>query len=297
LASLQVDPEAPSIWFAASGSQRLTASDRQSSWGSKPGAGAGAGAVADLAIDSPFYTAGGGSSQTGSAPGAAGKATLHQGLQHAAAVEQAVALATGGGWERALEQAAEDHAAAAAAAAAAASAPSPADVIPPADETAAAAVADVAAAAAAAAKAAHQSPADAASASAASVGSSRLDLRKQLTLKYPVVITPSGKPESLGVWPQVAQRQTTAALYTTLSSLPTACFWLPVAAEHVDDFRGPLRADALAEIYAGRHEKVPPSVLWEAIHFLKYSYAGGCASWGRQAGRVGEMACGGHAGE
>ena len=205
LASLQVDPEAPSIWFAASGSQRLTASDRQSSWGSKPGAGAGAGAVAgeqDLAVDSPFYTAGGGSSQTGSAPGAAGKATLHQGLQHAAAVEQAVALATGGGWERALEQAAEDHAAAAAAAAAAASAPSPADVIPPADETAAAAVADVAAAAAAAAKAAHQSPADAASASAASVGSSRLDLRKQLTLKYPVVITPSGKPESLGGWAQ-----------------------------------------------------------------------------------------------
>ena len=193
-----MDPEAPSIWFAASGSQRLTASDRQSSWGSKPGAGAGAGAVAgeqDLAVDSPFYTAGGGSSQTGSAPGAAGKATLHQGLQHAAAVEQAVALATSGGWEHAAEQAAEDHAAAA-------SAPSPADVIPPADETAAAAVADVAAAAAAAAKAAHQSPADAASASAASVGSSRLDLRKQLTLKYPVVITPSGKPESLGGWAQ-----------------------------------------------------------------------------------------------
>jgi hypothetical protein len=196
LASLQVDPEAPSIWFAASGSQRLTASDRQSSWGSKPGAGAGAGAgEQDLAVDSPFYTAGGGSSQTGSAPGAAGKATLHQGLQHAAAVEQAVALATSGGWEHAAEQAAEDHAAAA-------SAPSPADVIPPADETAAAAVADVAAAAAAAAKAAHQSPADAASASAASVGSSRLDLRKQLTLKYPVVITPSGKPESLGGWAQ-----------------------------------------------------------------------------------------------
>ena len=58
-----------------------------------------------------------------------------------------------------------------------------------------------------------------------------------------------------------------------------------MAAEHVDDFRGPLRADALAEIYAGRHEKVPPSVLREAIHFLKYSYAGGCAPrGGRPAG-------------
>lgn len=45
-------------------------------------------------------------------------------------------------------------------------------------------------------------------------------------------------------------------------------------AEHVNDFRGPLRADALAEIYAGRHDKVPPCVLREAVHFLKYSYAG-----------------------
>ena len=77
------------------------------------------------------------------------------------------------------------------------------------------------------------------------------------------------------------------ALDTNLSCFRphAAAPWRPLAAEHVDDFRGPLRADALAEIYAGRHEKVPPSVLREAVHFLKYSYAGGRASQG------GRMAC------
>ena len=201
LASLHVDPEAPSIWFSAGGSQRLTPSDRLSSRGSRTAAGPGADAGGvDLATESPFYTAGGGSSQAGSTPGAGG-ASIPEGLQHAAAVEQAAALATAGSWERISLQAAEESAAAAAAVAAA-SMPSPAEVIPPADEAAAAAVAEVAAAAAAAAEAAPQPPAKAASGSAAtaSVASSRLDLRKQLTLKYPVVITPSGKPVSQGGW-------------------------------------------------------------------------------------------------
>ena len=41
----------------------------------------------------------------------------------------------------------------------------------------------------------------------------------------------------------------------------------------MDDFRGPLPAEALADIYAGRHEKVPAAVLKEASHFMRYSYA------------------------
>lgn len=42
---------------------------------------------------------------------------------------------------------------------------------------------------------------------------------------------------------------------------------------HMTRLAGQLPASALAEIYAGRHEAVPPDVLEDATYFLKYAYA------------------------
>ena len=61
-----------------------------------------------------------------------------------------------------------------------------------------------------------------------------ITLQHQITLQYPTVITPS---------------------------------------EHVQHFAGPLPPEALAEIYAGRHEVVPAETLHCVHSFLRYAYA------------------------
>lgn len=61
-----------------------------------------------------------------------------------------------------------------------------------------------------------------------------LPLQRQITLQFPTVITPS---------------------------------------EHVEAFQGPLPPEALAEIYAGRHEHCPAAILHDAAAFLRYAYA------------------------
>jgi uncharacterized membrane protein YgcG len=62
----------------------------------------------------------------------------------------------------------------------------------------------------------------------------KLPLERQITLQHPTVITPSA---------------------------------------HVENFTGPLSPEALAEIYAGRHESVPAAKLTFASSFLRYAYA------------------------
>ena len=64
--------------------------------------------------------------------------------------------------------------------------------------------------------------------------SHKVPIQRQITLQYPAVITPS---------------------------------------EHVENFQGPLSPEALAEIYAGRHESVPTETLKFASSFLRYAYA------------------------
>lgn len=59
-------------------------------------------------------------------------------------------------------------------------------------------------------------------------------LERQITLRYPTVITPS---------------------------------------EHVKEFAGPLSPEGLAEVYAGRHKHVPEQTLEEVSAFLRYAYA------------------------
>ena len=73
--------------------------------------------------------------------------------------------------------------------------------------------------------------------------------------------------------------QAAVAMLSALTSLlnqplpPSLPSQVITPSAHVDDFRGPIPADALADIYAGRHEKVPAAVLREASHFMRYSYA------------------------
>lgn len=62
----------------------------------------------------------------------------------------------------------------------------------------------------------------------------KLPLERQITLQHPTFITPSA---------------------------------------HVENFTGPLTPEAIAEIYAGRHENVPAAILKSASSFLRYAYA------------------------
>lgn len=115
------------------------------------------------------------------------------GLQHAVAVEAAAAAA--------LSDSAADAARGSATTdGSEATAPPASEPVPPADEAAAAAVAEVTAAAAAAGVAgpASESP----SGSVAATPTAKLSLQKQLTVKYPVVITPSGeqRQRERGAW-------------------------------------------------------------------------------------------------
>ncbi|KAL4421634.1 hypothetical protein ABPG75_010925 [Micractinium tetrahymenae] len=190
LSALEVNPEAPTIWFSHAGSSHPHApssTDRLSELG---GAAAATEAVAeaDLAAVAADAVAG---------PGEGG-------AEHGAGV---------GG----------------------AGPPGPAAAEQVGDSLAAASPFFSASGAAGAAGGKVARPAsEAASGSVAATPPAKLSLQKQLTVKYPVVITPS---------------------------------------EHADAFRGPLPAAALADIYAGRHDKVPSTVLREAVHFLKFSYA------------------------
>ena len=271
---MEIDPEAPSIWFSTA-SSRAAAADSLSSLASGA-TGAGSAHAGEE----------GGEGEE-SAPAAGGHPAGEEeaglaGVSPFAAAGQAAAGAE-------AEHGAEQQAAAAEAGAGvgppAPAPPGPSEPIPPADEAAAAAVAELAAAAAAAAAVEHGSPrqrtrkaASAAGASSVagtsvaggSVASSRLQLDKQLTLKYPTVITPSGaggcgwagagaglvgdgwraaRPALLP--PGSFCHPMLHARCLLLASTPSSPVSLPPPAEHVDEFRGPLPAEALADLYAG----------------------------------------------
>lgn len=249
LSALEVNPEAPSIWFSAAGSTHQhppsSSAGQLSEQAAAPGAdatetadaaaaaasvcheeaeegagqgpaarnagqGRGAGAAPataahvgeGLAAASPFASAGGAAAHgaegsTGQVVGDvgmhAGGVQLHgssqsstiPGMQHAAVVEAAAAAALSAVADSAAGSAHEDHAAEAAAQAG----PPAGEPVPPADEAAAATVAEVAAAAAGVAGPDSEQP----SGSVAVAASARLSLQKQLTVRYPVVITPSGE--------------------------------------------------------------------------------------------------------
>lgn len=193
LAAVQVDPEAPSIWFS-------TASSRAAAEGlSSLASGAtGQSAAAAVEAEGAEGTGEGGTHATAEEGAAEGQEP---------AVVSPFAAAAGSADGIATEPSTADSSTEAGGQAATAGPPGPLEPIPPADEATAAAIAKAAAAAAAAVAADTGSPqvrackaalATAAtsvggtSAAGSSAASSRLQLDKQLTLRYPTVITPSG---------------------------------------------------------------------------------------------------------
>lgn len=191
--AVQVDPEAPSIWFSQ-GSMRAARDDLsvRSSAASAPAeeavseaaplghtadadGGEAGGTEGSLSAESPFFLA------SGSGRGGTGLARAVVESEG----EEEVRAERGENGEAELQQEAEEEE------------PPPAASehdIPPADAAAAAAVAEVAAVAAAAAAAGSPRALGAASAAGSGAASSRPALEQQLTLRFPTVITPSGGP-------------------------------------------------------------------------------------------------------
>jgi hypothetical protein len=179
-----------------------------------------------LAAKSPFHTEGGASvsGDDSSKLSAEEASEPTEGVMHAVAVEAAAALATTSGvpglGKHAREagqppgSAAREHAplglqhAAQTDGGGSPPLPQPHAPVPPADDVAAAAVATAAAAAAGS----SPSPRSVARESGVGSGAGTFGLERQISVRFPVVITPS---------------------------------------EHVEDFRGALPASALADIYAG----------------------------------------------
>ncbi|PRW60300.1 alpha beta-hydrolase isoform B [Chlorella sorokiniana] len=209
LAAVQVDPEAPSIWFSTA-SSRAAAEGLSSLASGATGASAAAAGEAEgegeEAEGAGQHAAGEGEESAASTAGTAGQGEALAAMSPFAAAAGAAADSSGAALST------TDAGAEMGRQPAPAGPPGPSEPIPPADEAAAAAVAEVAAAAAAAAAADSGSPQvrarKAASATgASSVGGtsaaggsvassrSRLQLDKQLTLRYPTVITPSGRHE------------------------------------------------------------------------------------------------------
>lgn len=226
LGTLEVDPDAPSIWF----STQASVSGRQ--LGSRSVGSTAMGSIRrgqaemqseQLAAKSPFYTAGGASAaNNGGCEGADDDSEPTEGMMHAAAVEAAAALTTasaapglGNGAKDASKPSGSanvqhDSVSLPPAAQPCDSIlplPQPHNPVPPADDVAAAAVATAAAAAAG-----ISGPLTRSAAQDSGGVTNSLGLQRQITVRFPVVITPS---------------------------------------EHVEDFRGSLPAAALADIYAG----------------------------------------------
>lgn len=195
---MQIDPEAPSIWFSTA-SSRVAAAEGLSSLAS--GATGQLGTAAEAEAEEA-----GAEDEAGNGRGDAAV----EGDELATVSPFAAAAAAGAAPSTTAESSTappETEVGGQPARASAAVPPDPSEPIPPADEAAAAAVAEAAAAAAAAAadsgspqvrarKAASASGASSVggtSAAGGSMASSRLQLDKQLTLKYPTVITPSGE--------------------------------------------------------------------------------------------------------
>lgn len=192
LSALQVDPDAPSIWFSTASSRQVGTLDGMSSRGSRlSGQGKAGGtqrgeqaAAGTLAAQSPFYSAGGGSRDSSdSAAASEVVAEPADGVMQGLAVEAATAVVTGGEGHRLAPDSCMPPTAAADA------------IPPPADAAAAAAVAEV---------------------SAATAGSRAISpssevttsiLQKQITLRFPVVITPSGKAAGGGALHHMCSRQ------------------------------------------------------------------------------------------